>query len=152
VQVPAARIVFSAQDKAEIGDLVAAALTSGSLTLGANTQKFEDSFAHEHGLPYAIAVSSGTAALEIALRAVDVAGRDVVIPTNTFAATAFAAVRAGATPVFADVDRATFALSPATVRAVLTPNTAAVVLVHIGGLITQKQPHCGHSATSAGSH
>ncbi len=83
-----------------------------------------------------MATSSGTSALEIVLRAVGVAGRDVIIPANTFYATAAAAIAAGARPVFADIDPATFALSPRTLAAALTPDTAAVVLVHIGGLIT----------------
>lgn len=136
VQVPAARVVFSTEDTAEIGDRIAASLASGSLTLGANTRAFEDAFAVAHDAPHAVAVSSGTAALEIILRSVGVAGGEVVVPTNTFAATAFAVLRAGAVPVFADVDSATFALSPATVQAALSPRTAAVILVHIGGLIS----------------
>ena len=60
----------------------------------------------------------------------------MVVPANTFYATAAAVLRAGGRPVFADIDAATFALSPDTVAAALTPDTAAVVLVHIGGLIT----------------
>jgi perosamine synthetase len=60
----------------------------------------------------------------------------VIVPANTFYATAAAVISAGGRPVFADVDPATFALSPQTVRAALTPDTAAVLLVHIGGLIT----------------
>ena len=60
----------------------------------------------------------------------------MIVPANTFFATAAAVLQAGGRPVFADVDPATFALSPATVEAALTPATAAVVLVHIGGLIT----------------
>ena len=83
-----------------------------------------------------MAVSSGTAALEIILRSIGVAGRDVVVPANTFFATAEAALRAGGRPVFADIDPVTFALSPQTVPAALTPQTAAVLLVHIGGLIS----------------
>jgi dTDP-4-amino-4,6-dideoxygalactose transaminase len=83
-----------------------------------------------------VAVSSGTAALEISLRAIGVTGRDVIVPANTFFATAEAALRAGGRPVFADIDAGTFAISPATLEAALTPQTAAVVLVHIGGLIT----------------
>ena len=85
-----------------------------------------------------MAVSSGTAALEIILRSVGVAGRDVVVPANTFFATAEAALRAGGRPVFADIDPMTFALSPQTLLAALTPRTGAVLVVHIGGLIT---PH-----------
>jgi len=83
-----------------------------------------------------VAVASGTAALDIALRAIGVRGRDVVVPANTFYATAAAVLQAGARPVFADVDPATFALSAATTAAALTPRTAAVVVVHIGGLIS----------------
>jgi perosamine synthetase len=121
---------------------IAEILGSGMLTLGAYTSQFELAFAAAHSAdpraadPHAVAVSSGTAALEIALRCAGVAGRDVIVPANTFYATGAAALAAGARLVFADIDPATFALSPATVLAALTPDTAAVVLVHIGGLIT----------------
>lgn len=135
MQIPAARILFSDNDKAEISERITTGLGTGALTLGANTREFESEFATAHDVPYAVAVSSGTAALEIILRCADVAGSDVIVPANTFAATGFAVLRAGANPVFADVDRDTFALSPATVEAALTANSKAVVLVHIGGLI-----------------
>jgi perosamine synthetase len=138
--VPAARIVFPAADRAEIAEAITGILATGSLTLGPYTRQFETDFAAAHAARHAVAVSSGTAALEIALRAVDVAGRDVVVPANTFYATAAAVLRAGARPVFADIDPATFALSPRTVEAALTPATVAVVLVHIGGLITPDTP------------
>ncbi|MFF1798107.1 DegT/DnrJ/EryC1/StrS family aminotransferase, partial [Kitasatospora sp. NPDC058263] len=67
-----------------------------------------------------MAVASGTAALEIVLRTVDVRDRDVVVPAVTFYATAAAVVHAGGRPVLADVDPATFALSPETLEAALT--------------------------------
>jgi perosamine synthetase len=136
VKVPAARIVFSDADRSDIGARIDQMLHTGALTLGDNTREFESAFASVHQAPFAVAVSSGTAALEIVLRAVGVAGRDVIVPANTFAATAFAALGAGARPVFADIDPATLALGVETVSAALTPETAAVVLVHIGGLIT----------------
>ena len=135
MQVPAARILFSDNDKQEISQRITTALGTGALTLGENNREFEAAFAEAHSAPYAVAVSSGTAALEIILRCTDVADHDVIVPANTFAATGFAVLRAGANPVFADVDRDTFALSPATVEAAITENTKAVVLVHIGGLI-----------------
>ena len=138
--VPAARIVFTDDDIAEITTRTAQALRSGSLTLGANTAELEAAFAAVHSAPHAIAVSSGTAALEIVLRAVGIEGRDVVVPANTFAATAFAVLAAGGRPVFGDIDRATFSLSTDTVAAALTPATAAVVIVHIGGLIAPEIP------------
>lgn len=145
--VQAARVVFPAADRTEIAAATADILASGMLTLGSYTRQFEAAFAAAHSgsaesssasVPKAVAVASGTAALEIVLRAAGVSGRDVIIPANTFFATAEAALRAGGRPVFADVDPGTLALSPATVTAALTPRTAAVILVHIGGLIT---PH-----------
>jgi dTDP-4-amino-4,6-dideoxygalactose transaminase len=162
--VQAARVVFPAADRAEIAAATAEILGTGMLTLGPYTRQFEAAFAAAHsrpgpvaaspvaaspvaanpvegdtavaGAPHAVAVSSGTAALEIALRCVGVEGRDVIVPANTFYATAAAALGAGGRLVFADIDAATFALSPDTLRAALTPQTAAVVLVHIGGLIS----------------
>jgi perosamine synthetase len=142
--VSPARVVFTPADRAEIAAAVTEILGSGMLTLGPYTRKFESAFAAAHSrpgtdlaeLPQAVAVSSGTAALEILLRAVGVSGREVIVPANTFYATAAAAARAGARLVFADMDPATFALSPAAVTAALTPQTAAVVVVHVGGLIS----------------
>jgi perosamine synthetase len=133
-------VVFPAADRAEIAAAVTDILSSGMLTLGTYTRQFEAACAAAHAAgnsaPEAVAVSSGTAALEISLRCVGVDGRDVIVPANTFYATAAAALRAGGRPVFADVDAGTFALSPQTLLAALTPDTAAVLLVHIGGLIT----------------
>ncbi len=83
-----------------------------------------------------MAVSSGTSALEIILRALDVEGREVIVPANTFFATAAAAVHAGARVVFVDCDPETMAFDLADVEAHLSPATAAVVAVHIGGLIS----------------
>jgi len=133
--VPAARVVFPPADRAEIATAVAEILASGSLTLGPYTKRFEAAFAAAHDSPHAVAVSSGTAALDIALRVAEVRGRDVVVPANTFYATAAAVLQAGGRPVFADVEEGTLALSRATVAAALTPGTAAVVHVHIGGMI-----------------
>ncbi len=136
MEVPAARVVFRDEDRAEIAAAIAEILASGGLTLGPYTERFEAAFASAHLAPYAVATSSGTAALDIVLRTAGVAGRDVIVPANTFFATAAAVLQAGGRPVFADIDATTFALSRATVEAALTPATAAVVLVHIGGLIT----------------
>jgi dTDP-4-amino-4,6-dideoxygalactose transaminase len=136
VEVPAARVVFTAEDRAEIAAAMTEILTSGALTLGPYGERFEAAFAAAHRVPLAVAMSSGTAALDIILRVAGVSGRDVIVPANTFFATAAAVVQAGGRPVFADIDAATFALSRASVEAALTPSTAAVVLVHIGGLIT----------------
>ena len=135
--------MFPASDQAEIAAAVTGMLASGALTLGPHTREFEAAFAAAHtgprapspDGPHAVAVASGTAALTIALLALGVRGREVVVPANTFYATAAAVLQAGARPVFADVDAGTFALNATTTAAALTPRTAAVVAVHIGGLI-----------------
>lgn len=136
MQVPAARVVFTDRDRAELAETVAQILAGGGFTLGAHTAAFEAAFGAAHQAPHAVAVSSGTAALEIILRTLGVAGHEVVLPANTFVATAMAVLHAGGTPVLADIDPATFALSADSVAQVLTPRTKAVVVVHIGGLIT----------------
>lgn len=128
--------MFSAQDRLEILRRIDQSLQDGSLTLGPQTREFEKAFALRHDVPHAIAVSSGTSALEIIFRILAVKDREVVIPTNTFFATAAAAVHAGGIPRLADISPDTLALSPETLEAALTPLTAVVVLVHIGGFIT----------------
>jgi perosamine synthetase len=128
--------VFPAADRAEIAAAVSEILATGSLTLGPYTRQFESAFAAAHGAQHAAATASGTSALDIALRVAEVQGREVIVPANTFFATAAAVIQAGGIPVFADIDPATLALSPQTVATALTSDTAAVVLVHIGGLIT----------------
>lgn len=137
MNVPPARVVFSPDDRDEIARTTADILATGALTLGQHTQRFEADFAALHRVENAVAVASGTAALEIALRCLDVEGRAVVVPANTFFATAAAVLHAGGRPVFADVDAATLMLSPATLERALqsADDVAAAVLVHIGGTI-----------------
>ena len=136
MNIPAARVVFSPEDRAEILGLIDESLQTGSLTLGARTRELEASFAARHQSPHAVAVSSGTSALEITLRVLGVAGREVVVPANTFFATAAAVLHAGATPHFADIAESTLALTVETVEAALTPRTAGVIIVHVGGIVS----------------
>lgn len=140
LKVPPARVVFTEEDIRDITRRVAASLRSGALTLGANGRDFEAEFARITGRKHAVAVNSGTSALEIALRALGVAGREVVVPANTFFATAAAAVHAGAQVRFADVERETLALDPADLDRHLNEHTAAVILVHIGGVVSPHTP------------
>ena len=141
--VPPARPTFPVDDRAAIAKLVEESLATGSLTLGPNTERLEEAFAARHQIAHAVATSSGTAALEIALRALGapggrggLGGRAVVVPANTFFATAAAVMHAGGVPRFADIDPATFTLSPATVEAVLDETCAGIVIVHIGGFVS----------------
>lgn len=134
--VPAARVVFGEDDRREVLALIDGSLRTGALTLGPHTSAFEEAFAARHAVPHAVAVSSGTSALEIILRATGVAGREVVVPTNTFYATAGAVEHAGGVVRLVDVSATTMALTVESVAAALGPDTAAVILVHIGGVIS----------------
>src|SRR5262249_35977948 len=104
IRAPPARIVFTEDDIRAVCDRVTRSLKAGALTLGPAGRELEQEFARVCGVKHAIAVNSGTSALEISLRILDVAGREVIVPANTFFATAGAAVHAGARVVFADVD------------------------------------------------
>jgi dTDP-4-amino-4,6-dideoxygalactose transaminase len=90
----AARPHFAEEDLPQILADIEGVLRTGVLILGPETQALEEEFARSVGTRYAVAVSSCTAALEIALRALGASGREVIVPTNTFAATAAAALRA----------------------------------------------------------
>ena len=98
----------------------------------------ETGFAALCGVPHAVAVNSGTSALEIILRAQDVAGKDVLVPANTFFATAAAVVHAGGRPVLMDTDPETFGTHPDEIERQITKNTAGAIVVHIGGIVS---PH-----------
>src|SRR5436190_4303804 len=98
MRVPAAAIVFDDAAIAEALRLIEESLRSGQLTLGKHGQALEEMFAARCGRRFAVAVSSGTSALEIVLRTLDVAGAEVIVPDNTFFATAAAVVHAGGTP------------------------------------------------------
>ncbi len=136
LRIPPARVVFPPSLRRRALAMIDEALATGELTLGRRTAQLEEEFARRHGVDHAVAVSSGTAALEIILRCLGVAGHEVLVPANTFFATAAAVVHAGGQPRLADVDPATFALSVATVEAALTDQTAGVVMVHIGGMVS----------------
>jgi dTDP-4-amino-4,6-dideoxygalactose transaminase len=113
----------------------AAAVASGWVAQGPRVAEFEQAFAAAMGVDYAVAVSSCTAGLHLALLALGIGADDeVVVPSLSFIATANAARYVGATPVFADVDAATLNLTPETVAPVLTERTKAVILVDQAGV------------------
>ncbi len=104
------------------------------LGLGAFTQAFERQLETFLGVPHAIAVSSGTAALHIALDILGLQpGDEVLVPTLTFVATVQAVIMTGAMPVFCDVDAKTFNLDVRDAAARITPRTKAIIPVHYGG-------------------
>ena len=138
MRVPPAAVYFPEEDLPGIAEQMIECLRSGSLTLGKHGKQFEEEFAALCQVPYAAAVNSGTSSLEIILRAIGVEGREVIVPSNTFFATPAAVLHAGGKVRFADCDPSTFALDVASLKASLNANTAAVIIVHIGGIITPR--------------
>lgn len=139
--VPAARVSFGVRARLDVLDLVDDALASGSLTLGPCGARLEELAGREIGLGTAT-VSSGSSALEIALRIVGVEGRTVLVPANTFFATAASAVRAGAAVDFVDMEPEGLGLDPEGLRAALSAHedVAAVVPVHLAGALPDSLP------------
>ena len=113
---------------------VAEVLESGQLTMGPKVAELEELLAAASGVEHAVAVSSGTAALHLAVLALGLEeGDEVLVPAYTFPATANVVALAGAKPVLVDVDPATFNLDPGKVYDAVTPRTRAVLAVHLFG-------------------
>lgn len=121
----------------EEADAVSRVLLSNKVNYwtGSECREFEKEFAAWVGCEYAIALSNGTLALDVALKALNVGEGDEVITTpRTFLASASSIVTAGASPVFADVDLNSQAITAESIEAVLTPKTKAVIIVHLAGM------------------
>lgn len=130
------KIPLSSPDvtEAEI-EAVAETLRSPQLSLGPRLAEFEESFTQLTGVAHAVAVSSGTAGLHLAMLALGIGPDDeVIVPSFTFIAAANAIRFVGATPVFVDIDRDTLNLSPAAVDRAITSRTRAIVAVHTFGV------------------
>ncbi|HIF9071212.1 TPA: DegT/DnrJ/EryC1/StrS family aminotransferase [Photobacterium damselae] len=102
---------------------------------GIECREFEKEFAEWVGTSYAVALSNGTLALDVALKAINIGqDDDVVVTSRTFLASASSIVTSGANPVFADVDLNSQNITADTIKAVLTPNTKAIIVVHLAGM------------------
>lgn len=115
-------------------DAVIETLRSDWLTTGPKVAQFEQALADYVGVDYAVAVSSGTAALHATMFALDIGpGDEVIVPPMTFAATANCVVYQGGTPVFADVDPDTLLIDPEQIEAHITPRSKAIIGVDYAG-------------------
>src|SRR5581483_10910100 len=113
---------------------LAAVVSEACFTNGPDVAAFEEEFAAFCGVPWCVGVSSGHAALELILRGLGVGpGDEVVLPAQTFAATAEAVIAAGAQPVLADISASDRSLDPGAAAAALGPRTRAILPVHLHG-------------------
>ena len=131
-------IFDSKRQYAQIGEeaekAVCEVMRSGCYILGPNVKALESELAQYIGCKYTVALNSGTDALHIALRALDIGAGDEVITTAfTFVATAEAIGMVGAKPVFVDIDPDTFNIDPKKIEEAITPKTKAIIPVHLYG-------------------
>ena len=120
--------------KDAINSAILEVLQSGRYILGEEVRLFEEEFAAYNGVHYAVGVGSGTEALHIALRALDVSHGDEVITTaHTAVATACAIALSGAKPIFVDIEPEFFTIDPNLIEKAITPRTKAIIPVHIYG-------------------
>jgi dTDP-4-amino-4,6-dideoxygalactose transaminase len=129
------------QIRNEVMQAVTSVLETQRFVLGPEVEQLEAEISDYLGCRFAVSCASGTDALMLALMAADVKSGDEVITTPfTFVATASAIVRAGATPVFADIDPKSYNLAPESVAQVISPRTRAVIPVHLFGLPAEMEP------------
>src|ERR671929_1503358 len=120
--------------KAEVDEAVQRVLDTSAFILGREVEAFERAFAEYVGASECVGVSNGTAAIQLALQACGVgAGDEVVVPANTFFATAEAVSTAGATPVFVDCDADSYTIDPNKIESAITERTRAIIPVHLYG-------------------
>ena len=126
-------------DRADVEAAIARVVERGWFVLGPEVEAFEAEFAAACGARHAVGVNTGTDALMLSLRALDIGPGDEVITTPLTAAyTALAIRMAGATPVFADIDPIRCTIDPEAVEAAVTPRTRAIVPVHL--VLTREDP------------
>ncbi len=135
--IPIAKPLLGKEELAAIQEV----LESGRLVQGPRVEAFEKAFAAYLGRKHAVAVATGTAALQVAILAHEIGkGQEVIVPPLTFFASASTVLQAGAKPVFADVQRASYNLDPAQLPAAISKRTAAIMPVHLYGQTVDMAP------------
>jgi dTDP-4-amino-4,6-dideoxygalactose transaminase len=126
--------------RAQLDAAIRGVLDGGAFILGPDVAAFEQAFAAYCGTRHCVGVSSGTSALRLALAALDIgAGDEVIVPANTFIASALSVSQTGATPVLVDVDD-TYLMNAAAVEAAITARTKAIMPVHLFGRMADMEP------------
>jgi perosamine synthetase len=120
-------------DEAELSEVIAC-MKSGWLSSGPRVARFEQLMAQRAGRAFGVAVSNGTAALDLAMKVINLApGEEVIVPAFSYIATASAVVMQGATPVFCDIDRRNLGMDPDSAADCISPHTRAIVCTDHGG-------------------
>jgi dTDP-4-amino-4,6-dideoxygalactose transaminase len=129
--------------KDEIHAALDAVMESSAFILGKAVEDFEKAFAAHHHAKHCVATSCGTSAVHVALMTMGVkAGDEVIVPANTFIATAAAVSHCGATPVFVDMRAQDFCMDPKRILAAITPRTKVVIPVHLYGQPAEMDEIC----------
>ena len=134
MRVPSAKPFFPEEDIQNILKDMETTLKSGMLTAGPNVKKLEEEFSKYTETKYAIAVNSGTAALKLALEYFNIKDKEVIVPTNSFVASANAVQLAGGTPILAEINPETLCIDPKDIEKKITPKTKGIMVVHLAGL------------------
>lgn len=140
VRVPPVRVVFDESDREWIFKQLDEVLSGGMVAAGKKVEELEQFWAAYTGCRNAVAVANGGAALNAIMAGLDISGKDVLVPTNTFIATPNAVVFAGGNPIFMDADKKTLGVTLDEVKNKYTPNTVGVLIVHIGGIVSPETP------------
>lgn len=134
--IPSLKISFSKSDRKEILNGIDKCLENGQISQGENVRILEQDIAEFTDVPFAVAMNSATSVIEATMRILGVKGKEVLVPTNTFLATASGVINAGGTVKLMDLDPRTFSVTLDEVKRRVTNNTVGVIVVHIGGIIS----------------
>ena len=137
MKVPANKPFFFNKDQKFILNRFKKILAGKSfLSMGNFGKEFEKKFSSFIGTKYAVSCNSGTSALELICRSLDIAGKEIIVPSNTFIASTNAILNAGCKPIFADCAE-DMCIDIKSIKKKITKNTSAIMVVHIGGIITK---------------
>jgi len=135
-RIPIFKLNFEKKFQDKYKNLSNKVFNSKALSEGYYVKKFEKNFSSLVNSKYSIAVSNGTAALEIAFRTINILNKEVIVPTNTFFATIIAIIKAGGKPVFCDNKPDSPEMDIEEIKNKITKKTKAICIVHVGGIIS----------------
>lgn len=136
MKIPVLRLVYPQEDIDFIKNEIEKVLKSGYLTMADRVKEFETLFARFIDVKYAVGTNSGTSSIEMILRAIGIEGLTVIVPSNTYMATPIAVIKAGGRVIFAECQKENLQIDPQDIEKKIQPNTKAVIIVHIGGIIS----------------